>query len=35
LGWYNSPVVAAVPSGLKSHPSKNNKKIILFNKRGD
>jgi hypothetical protein len=24
-GWYNGPVVAAVPIGLKSHPTKNNK----------
>jgi hypothetical protein len=23
-GWYNRPVVAAVPSGLKSHPTNNN-----------
>jgi hypothetical protein len=30
-GWYNRPVVAAVPSGLKSHSSKNNNnKKYLF-----
>jgi hypothetical protein len=30
-GWYNRPAVAAVPSGLKSHPTKNNKILNIFN----